>query len=91
MEKEKTVAKKGFINNIIEIAGWFGVLLILGGYWLLAVDAIHSRSWEYHVMILVGSTFVGIVSWRKRNYQPVALNIVFVLLAIVALTRLYLQ
>lgn len=82
---------KKTLDKLIEIAGWIGVALILGGYYLLATDIIHSRSWEYHVMILIGSVFVGIVSWRKRNYQPVALNVVFVLLAIVALSRLYLQ
>lgn len=83
--------EKKLIDQVIEIAGWIGVALILGGYYLLATDIINSRSWEYHVMVLVGSAFVGIVSWRKRNYQPVALNVVFVLLALVALIRLYLQ
>ncbi len=82
---------KKIANYIIETLGWIGVILILGGYYLLATDAIHSRSWEYHVMILIGSTFVGIVSYRKRNFQPVALNVIFVILAIIALSRLYLQ
>ena len=82
---------KKLLNTIIEAAGWVGVVLILGSYSLLASGFIHSESWEYHVMILLGAVFVAIVSYRKRSFQPALLNVVFVVLAIVALLRLSLQ
>lgn len=82
---------KRHTDTIIEIAGWIGVVLVLGSYFLLASGFIHSESWEYHVMILVGAVFVAIVSYRKRSFQPALLNIVFVVLAVIALLRLSLQ
>jgi hypothetical protein len=75
-------------SQVYEILGWFGVLFVLGGYCLLATGIISGNAWQYHVLILFGSIFLGIISYLKNNYQPVVLNAFFVLFAIIALVRL---
>jgi hypothetical protein len=75
-------------NKVYEIAGWAGVVFVLGGYCLLAVGIIDGNSWPYHLSVLVGSIFVAAVSYRKRAYQPLALNATFSILALFALIRL---
>jgi hypothetical protein len=75
-------------HNIYEALGWVGVVFVLGGYCLLATGIINSSSWHYHVLILFGSLFLGVISYIKHNYQPVVLNAFFILFAIIALIRL---
>jgi hypothetical protein len=82
--------KLNISNQIYEILGWIGVVFVLGGYFLLATGVIGGNAWQYHVLVLFGSLFLGIISYIKRNYQPVVLNAVFVLFAIIALVRLVL-
>jgi hypothetical protein len=82
--------KLNISNQIYEILGWIGVVFVLGGYCLLATGVIGGNAWQYHVLVLFGSLFLGIISYIKRNYQPVVLNAVFVLFAIIALVRLVL-
>lgn len=75
-------------QQLWEILGWFGVLFVLGGYFLLATGVIEGSAWQYHVLMLFGSTFLGVISWRKKTYQPAVLNAFFVLFATIALFRL---
>lgn len=76
------------VKILWEALGWLGVLFVLGGYFLLATGIITGSAWEYHVLMLFGSTFLGIISWKKKTYQPAVLNAFFVLLAGIALIRL---
>lgn len=75
-------------KNIYEMLGWVGVVFVLGGYCLLATGIIAGNAWQYHVLMLFGSVFLAIISYIKRNYQPVVLNTFFVLFATIALVRL---
>ncbi len=81
MGKQKT-------NNILEIAGWLGVVFVLGSYMLLATGIIDGNSWIYHSLVLVGSISIIIISYKKRVFQPVVLNGVLSIFAIVALIRI---
>lgn len=75
-------------GDLYEVLGWIGVLFVLGGYFLLANGVIRGNAWEYHVLMLFGSAFLCAISYRKQNYQPVVLNALFVLFALIALVRL---
>lgn len=88
MIKNNNIFKKIKSGPIYEFLGWIGVIFVLGGYCLLATGIISGNSWPYHVLILFGSLFLGVISYRKQNYQPVVLNAIFVLFAIIALVRL---
>lgn len=75
-------------SQIYEILGWAGVVFVLGSYGLLATNIIDGNSWVYHALVLVGSIFIASISYIRRVFQPMVLNVCFSLLALVALVRI---
>ena len=79
---------KIFPGRFLEIAGWIGVVFILGSYCLLATGVIDGNSWVYHALVLAGSLFVAAISYKKQAFQPMVLNVCFSVLALIALARI---
>ena len=77
-------------SKLYEILGWIGVLFVLCSYALLATNIIDGNSWMYHALVLTGSTFVAAISYKKRVFQPMVLNVCFSVLALLALVRIIL-
>lgn len=75
-------------DRTLEIAGWIGVVFVVGSYCLLAMGLIDGNSWLYHGLVLIGSLFVAAISYKRRVIQPMVLNLCFAGLAIVALVRI---
>lgn len=77
--------KKDFIP---EFCGWYGVIAILVAYALLSFGIVDSHSLLYQ--ILNGTGAVGIVydAVKDRNYQPVVLNIIWALIALIAIIKI---
>lgn len=82
--KEKLPAS----SQTYEILGWVGVVFVLGSYYLLATGMIDGNSWVYHALVLTGSVFIAVISYIRRVFQPMVLNVCFSLLALFALIRL---
>ena len=72
---------------MMEIIGWYGALAVLGAYMALGLNAIEAGT-LYHFLNATGAAGIGLISWRKRAWQPVALNGVWMVIAIVALIRI---
>lgn len=70
-----------------EIAGWIGVTLILLAYILATLGGITTTNLLYGCMNLVGASGIMISSYKKRDFQPVFLNSIWLLVAIVAVVR----
>jgi hypothetical protein len=70
---------------ITEGLGWYGVVAILGAYPLLSFGYIASTSLVYQFLNLSGATGVAIDAYVDRNVQPMVLNVVWALVALVAL------
>ncbi len=75
-------------NQFAEIYGWLGSMLILSGYALLTLGLINGNSPMYHLMFLIGSLGLAIVTYRHRAYQSFIVNVFFSLLALVAIIRI---
>lgn len=75
-------------KQLYEAGGWFGVALILFGYFLLATGIIDGQATLYHLLMLVGSALVGVISYIRRAFQPAVLNILFFVFALTALVRI---
>jgi len=75
-------------NVTLEIIGWIGVALILLGYALLSLGVIDANNILYHVLFLIGSTGLAVISYVDRAPQPMVLNIIFMILAIFAISRI---
>ena len=70
---------------IIESLGWYGVSAILLAYTLISFLVIEPDSWQYQLLNISGSIGIIVSSLSKRDYQPVVLNVAWLLIAVVAL------
>lgn len=70
-----------------ELVGWIGVVLILFGYTLITLGIIEPKSITYGLINLLGALGIIISSYYKRDYQPVILNVIWLIVAIIGITR----
>lgn len=78
-------------NISYEILGWYGVLAVLIAYALSNFNVLKLDSLLYLMLNLTGSFAIAAEAFKKRDFQPVALNIVWLLVAGISLTRLIIQ
>lgn len=70
---------------IIEIAGWYGAAGILGAYTLVSFGVIDSGGLIFQLLNLTGASGILAVSIYKRVGQSIVLNVVWSIVAIVAI------
>lgn len=70
---------------LIEILGWVGVVAIFSAYVLIVTQVVVATSPVYSLLNIFGSIAIVIESYVKRNYEPVVLNLLWALVALVAL------
>ncbi|HEX3395307.1 MAG TPA: hypothetical protein VHS76_01320 [Steroidobacteraceae bacterium] len=75
------------LQTFVSIAGWMAALLILGAYALLQFGRIKPSSWVYQIMNIVGAAGFIINCTYNHAWPSVALNIVWLGIAIYALRR----
>lgn len=76
---------------IVQFFGWAGAALILGAYFLVSFEIMRPDSISWQVINLTGAMGLIAASFSKRDWQPVALNIIFALVAIVSILNLLLR
>jgi hypothetical protein len=75
-------------NGLIEILGWYGAAAILAAYGLVSFEVISSDSLAYQLLNLTGALGIVSVSITKKAKQPAVLNIVWALIAAVAIVEI---
>lgn len=75
-------------KHSIEIFGWYGVVAILVAYALNVLAIVDSTAPLFLWLNATGSAGIVLVSWRKRAYQPMTLNILWLLIAMIGLLQL---
>lgn len=73
----------------IEIFGWVGTVMILSAYVLLNFGVLNSASLVYQILNVVGAFAIVYHSFTKRDFQPMVLNIIWALVAVLAVVRLF--
>jgi hypothetical protein len=76
------------MKNLYEAVGWYGVLAILAAYALSNFELLKLDSPAYIILNLTGSLAIALEASKKKDYQPVILNVVWLLVALIALGRL---
>lgn len=75
------------MKSFVEISGWAAALLILGSYGLLSFGRILARSPIYQWMNILGAIgFIINCTWNGA-WPSVALNVVWLGIAVYALRR----
>ncbi|HDZ54842.1 MAG TPA: hypothetical protein ENI19_00555 [Candidatus Nealsonbacteria bacterium] len=75
-------------KQIIEIFGWYGAAAIVGAYALVSFSVLESTDLVFQLLNITGAIGIVVVSFYKRAYQPGALNIIWALIALVAILKI---
>jgi hypothetical protein len=75
---------------LIEAVGWYGTAAILVAYSLVNLNLLPVHSIWNILLNLTGSVGLLMVATLKRAGQLVILNIVWIVVALIALARLFL-
>lgn len=76
-------------KKYLEIIGWYGVTAIIIAYALNSFSVLDSSSWIYQILNLSGAICIIFHSISKKDYQPAVLNIIWSIIAIFALLKVF--
>ncbi len=71
-----------------EIVGWYGAAAILLAYTLVSFKVVHTDGYVYQLLNLTGAVGIVVISIIKRASQPAVLNILWAVVALVAIVSL---
>ena len=80
-------SEHGSPNCVENTSGWFGVVMIVAAYAINALGIVSPSDIFYIALNLIGSSLVGYVAIRYRNYQSSIVNLLWVLISIFALVK----
>ena len=75
-------------RGAVELFGWYGTVAILSAYALLSFKVIKSDSLTYQLLNLTGALGIVAISFVKKVRQPGVLNLVWALIALIAIVSL---
>ncbi|HLC32305.1 MAG TPA: hypothetical protein VJJ82_00600 [Candidatus Nanoarchaeia archaeon] len=75
-------------KQVIEIVGWYGVVAIILAYAGLSFGFLDLSHPAYQLLNLTGSIGILIDALSKKDYEPVVINIFWMVIAVIALVRL---
>ena len=73
---------------IDEMIGWYGTCAIVVSYALISFGFLLSSSFLYQALNITGALGIVYISFKKKAYQPGVLNLVWAIIALVAIFRL---
>ncbi|HUW24787.1 MAG TPA: hypothetical protein VMW04_04140 [Patescibacteria group bacterium] len=75
-------------KKAIDVFGWYGTIAIIAAYALVSFSLLQSNSFLYQLLNLTGALGIVTVSLYKKTYQPGVLNIVWTVIALVAILKI---
>ncbi len=75
-------------KNLIEIFGWYGTVAIVLAYALVSFSVLSAGSIWYQLLNGTGAIGIVVVSLYKKAYQPGILNIIWTLIAMIAIINI---
>ena len=76
---------------IIDILGWIGSVAVILAYGLNSYQKLKSDSWIFQALNLFGAAFLIVNTIYYGAYPSTVINIVWVVIAVVALVRMSLK
>jgi len=86
---KKNYSPKHPMRWLEETIGWYGTAAILAAYGFLTFGVL-SAGLLYQVLNITGAAAIVFISYRKRAYEPAALNAVWFCIGLIAVARLLL-
>jgi hypothetical protein len=76
------------LDLLMEVVGWIGAVLILGGYAMLTAGRVTAKSISYQLANVVGAAgFIANSSWNGA-WPSAILNVIWVGIGVAALIRI---
>lgn len=72
----------------VELFGWYGAVAIVLSYALVSFSYLEPTSMVYQLLNVTGALGIGVVSFYKKAYQLVVLNIIWTVIALVAILNI---
>ena len=77
-----------FFDELHEIAGWVGMVLILGAYAGISTQTLSLDTLTYQALNAAGALLLIYSTYTTRSYPVMVLNVVWLAIALLALARL---
>ena len=77
-------------TKLIEVFGWYGTVAIILAYVLVSFSVLDATNVWYQILNATGALGIVLVSFHKKNYQPGVLNIIWTIIAVVAIVKMVL-
>jgi len=78
------------MRKLIEFYGWYGTVAIIGAYFLVSFSLLSAESLSYQLLNLTGALGISVVSYHKKVFQPAVLNLIWFLIALLAILKIIL-
>ncbi len=78
-------------SNIAEIIGWYGAMAILLAFGLVSFEVLEPISFWYQFLNFTGAMGIAYISFKKQSYQPGVLNLVWTIIAFIAIMKMFLE
>lgn len=75
-------------SKLIEIFGWYGTVAIVLAYALVSFSILEPTNIWYQILNGTGALGIVVVSFYKKTYQPGVLNIIWTIIALVAIGKI---
>ncbi len=76
------------MKRFIEIFGWYGTIAIVLAYALVSFSVLSATSIGYQLLNATGALGIVAVSFYKKAYQPGVLNVIWTVIALMAIVKL---
>jgi len=77
--------------KLIELFGWYGTIAIVLAYFLVSFSFLSVNNIWYQVLNVTGSLGIVTDAFYKKDYQPGVLNIIWIIIAVVAIVRMFVK
>ena len=77
------------MKTFIEICGWYGTVAIVLAYVLVSFGFLPATSLWYQVLNGTGAAGIIVDAFYKKDYQPGVLNVIWLIVAVIAIARLF--
>ena len=75
------------MKKLVELYGWYGMAAIVLAYALASFSAIEATGLTFQILNGTGALGIVFVSFYKKAYQPGVLNIIWTMIAVIAIIR----
>ena len=75
------------MKRLVEFYGWYGMAAIIVAYALASFSVIDATGLIFQILNGTGALGMVLISFKKKAYQPGALNILWTIIAIAAIAK----